>query len=460
MIGNLIELIRKYGGVGPRAGAQKRFIPRHYEKKHTLKHRGVKMAEYKGIEYLRNKLNVKRIRVQERYMYYEMKKVRLDPSPLIPQELKESYKSVLGWCGKAVDSLADRLVFREFVEDNFDLNQIFRMNNPDVFFDSAILSALISSCCFVYISADKDGYPRLQVIDGSEATGEIDPITGLLTEGYAVLKRDKDKKPVLEAYFIAGKTTYYQSGLKPYTVKTKVAYPTLVPIIFRPDAKRPFGHSRISRACMNIMDKARDTVTRTDVSAEFYSFPQKYVLGTSPDADPLDRWKATMTAMLEITKDDEGERPVAGSFPQASMEPNIAQLKMYASLFAGETGLTLDDLGFATENPSSAEAIKAGHETLRLTARKAQRTFGSGFLNVGFVAACMRDQYTYMRKQLYLSKPAWEPIFEPDFSAFSAVGDGIQKLSSAAPGYLGTDNLQDMLGIAPSKNPFPTQEGI
>ncbi len=55
------------------------------------------------------------------------------------------------------------------------------------------------------------------------------------------------------------------------------------------------------------------------------------------------------------------------------MAPYVEQLKMLASLFAGETGLTLDDLGFSTENPSSVEAIKAQHENLRLKARKAQK---------------------------------------------------------------------------------------
>jgi len=418
------------------------------------------MAKYKGCDYLRNKLTTKRERVLKRYAYYEMKNVRLDPSPLIPIEMKNAYQSVLGWCGRAVDTMADRLVFREFKEDNFELNQIFQMNNPDVLFDAAILSALISACSFVYISPDQTGYPRLQVIDGYNATGEIDPITGLLTEGYTVLKRDQNDKAELEAYFTPGRTYYYEAGKYVYTVKNDAPAPLLVPIIYRPDARRPFGHSRISRACMNIMNKARDTITRTDVSAEFYSFPQKYVVGTSQDKDPMDKWKATISALLEITKDDEGDKPNVGSFPQMSMEPSISQLRMYASLFAGETGLTLDDLGFATENPSSADAIAAAHENLRLTARKAQRTFGSGFLNVGYLAACLRDRYAYERRQLYMTKPAWEPIFAPDFSAFSAVGDGIQKLMAAAPGYFGADNLQDMLGIAPSSTPFPAQSNI
>ena len=156
------------------------------------------MASYEGIEYLRRKLAQKRIRVKMRYGYYEMKNNQIDKSPMTPPQLRY-IKHVLGWCGKSVDSIADRLLFREFEEDNFDINQIFRMNNPDVLFDSAILSALIAACCFIYISPDDTGYPRLQVIDGANATGIIDPITGLLTEGYAVLERDKNGTPLIEA---------------------------------------------------------------------------------------------------------------------------------------------------------------------------------------------------------------------------------------------------------------------
>ncbi|MCW1000574.1 hypothetical protein OJ918_11810, partial [Streptococcus anginosus] len=82
----------------------------------------------------------------------------------------------------------------------------------------------------------------------------------------------------------------------------------------------------------------------------------------------------------------DGDSPKLGSFPQQSMTPYLEQLRAAASGFAGESGLTLDDLGFPSDNPSSAEAIKASHETLRVTARKAQRCFGSGFLNVGYIA--------------------------------------------------------------------------
>ena len=100
--------------------------------------------ELKGIGYMRRKLATKRTRVLTRYEYYEMKHLAADFDISTPPSLK-TWRSVLGWCGRAVDSLADRLQFCEFRGDDFDLNTIYAMNNPDALFDSAVLSALISS---------------------------------------------------------------------------------------------------------------------------------------------------------------------------------------------------------------------------------------------------------------------------------------------------------------------------
>ncbi len=402
---------------------------------------------YKGKEYLKNFLAMKRHRVLLRYKYYDMKNGIKYFRTLIPAEFMWM-ANTLGWCGKAVDSVADRLSFREFRNDNFNLNEIYAMNNGDILPDSAMLSALISSCCFIYISPDEDGFPRMQVIDGSNATGDIDPITGLLKEGYAVITRDKNGNPDIEAYFVAGRTEFYQKNRLIRTDHSFAPYPLLVPIIYRPDAMRQFGRSRISRASMNLMQAALRTILRSEVSAEFYSFPQKYITGLSQDTEEeFEKWKATISSFLAFTKDEEGEAPKLGQFTQQSMSPYTEQLRTFAALFAGETGLTLDDLGFVTDNPSSAEAIKASHENLRLVARKAQKTFGSGFLNAGYLAACVRDNFEYKRQQFYLTKAAWDPVFEPDAAMLSSIGDGVGKINQAVPGYIGPNNLRDMTGI-------------
>ena len=402
---------------------------------------------YYGKEYLKSRLMAKKVRVNKRYAYYDMHHLAADFQISTPPKLRY-WMNCLGWCAKAVDSLSDRLTFRTFDEDNFNIMEIFQMNNPDVLFRSSILGALISSCDFIYISQGDDGYPRMQVIDGSRATGIIDPITGMLSEGYAVLEADQYENPLVEAYFIAGQTQIWAAGSRGVMViENPAPYPLLVPIINKPDAKRPFGHSHISRACMSIVDSAMRTVKRSEISAEFYSIPQKYVLGTDPEVDRIDKWSAAMSAVLEITKDAEGDKPTVGQFSQQSMTPHLEQLKMFASLFAGETGLTLEDLGFASGNPASSEAIKAAHENLRLQARAAQKSFGSGFINAGYLAACVRDNQSYRRNQIYNTIPKWEPIFEPDAAAMSGIGDAAIKLQSSFPEYFTSDKLRDLMGI-------------
>lgn len=403
-------------------------------------------AEYRGIEYLRKKLEAKRRRVLERYGFYEMKNFVYDFGISTPPDVR-FWNSCVGWCAKSVDSLADRLVFREFANDNFAINDIYRMNYPAVLFDSAILSALIGSCSFLYITEDGSDMPRIQVIDGANATGIIDPITMFLREGYAVLERDDKGVATIEAYLTPEATYIYRKGVKEVeTIANRSGYTLLVPVIYRPDAVRPFGHSRISRANMNLVGSALRTIKRSEVAAEFYSFPQKYVTGLSDSAE-IDKWRATMSSLITFTKDEDGDKPVVGQFQQQSMTPHVEQLKMFASLFAGENGLTLDDMGFPMDNPSSAEAIKSAHENLRLTARKAQRTFEIGFLNAGFVAACLRDGMAYDRRELYNTVGKWEPIFEPDAAMLSLIGDGAIKINQAVPGFFDKTSLHDLTGI-------------
>lgn len=89
---------------------------------------------------------------------------------------------------------------------------------------------MIGSCCFVYLSKDEDERVRLQVIEASNATGVIDPITGLLTEGYAVLQRDDNDNPILEAYFTDEETWFYPKDETPFRVSNPTEIPLLVPI--------------------------------------------------------------------------------------------------------------------------------------------------------------------------------------------------------------------------------------
>ena len=422
------------------------------------------MDEYRGVAYLKQKLTVKQPRVRLRYNYYEMKERTHNRGLLTPPWLRGVYEATVGWCTQSVDALAERLIFRGFKEnsDYYGANQIFAQNNPSILFGSAIKESLIGSCAFVHIThgLGDERTPRLSVLTAQDATGVMDEQTGLLKEGYAVLDRDANGAPILEAYYTKEGTQYYVNGRESEFEKNPGSYPLLVPIVYKADSKRPFGHSRITRSSMYLQQFAQNTMERAEISAEFYSFPQKYVSGTDPDIDPMDSWRASLSSFLRFDKDESGDHPVLGQFQQQSMTPYIEQVRMAASMFAGHTGLTLDDLGFVTDNPSSAEAIKAAHETLRLIARKAQMDYGYAFANVGFIAACVRDDADYSKALTEDMQPMWEPIFEPDAAMLSTVGDGAIKINQAIPGYFNKENLRDLTGIESAEEPIGLEEEV
>lgn len=407
---------------------------------------------YEGKEYLKRKLDTVSDFVKLRYEYYEKKNTINTQSIAIPQQLMKIFYSRLGWCAKAVDLLGDRLSINRFKNDTFNMENLYRNNNSDVLFDSAIRGALISSCDFIYIYKDAFDDVRMQVVGGKNATGILDDTTSLLKEGYAVLQRDpKDGKALVEAYFTPEFTEYTDHiSNRQWREPNKTGYCMLVPIINEPKAGgKSFGHSRISNDMMNCQDGAEKLLTEIKILAEANSFPQKWVTGLAEGTE-IDTLRATFSSMLRFDKDDDGDRPTLGQFQQMSFSDHVKMLDSFVSLFSGMSSLTRDDLGFVTENPSSAESKKAALESLRVIAQKCQRDFSVGFINAGFVGSCLRDGQNYTRNRVKDTQILWKPLVEPDASTLSSIGDGIIKINQSVPGFFTAENVADLLGIEAS----------
>lgn len=405
-----------------------------------------------GKEYLKKKLNTVAPRIITRYEYYDKKNINDLTAIAIPSHLMEAFKSRLGWCSKAVDLLADRLAIHRFKNDNFNMQSLYADNNADILFESAIKGSLISSCDFIYIYKEDDRV-KMQVVGGKNATGIIDDTTALLKEGYAVLSRDpKDENKVLmDAYFTPEYTEYTDyANNEVYRIPHNAGYCLLVPIINNPEqGVRSFGHSRISREMMNCQDGAEKLLTEIKILAEVNSWPQKWVAGLDSDTE-LDSLRATFSSLLRFDKDQDGDRPTLGQFTQMQFSDHIKMFDTFVSIFCGMSSLTRDDLGFVTENPSSAESKKAALESLRVIAGRCQRDLSVGFINAGFVARCLADETMYTRNRIKDTKILWKPLVEPDSATLSSIGDGILKINQAIPDFFTAQNLEDLIGIEKS----------
>jgi hypothetical protein len=128
---------------------------------------------------------------------------------------------------------------------------------------------------------------------------------------------------------------------------------------------------------MAFTDMAVRTMLRQEVSAEFYSSPQRYMLGADPSmfrdaqGNPIPTWEAMLGGLLVAPDNTDEEVPegadrrvTVGQFPQMTMQPHTDQLRSIAMMFTGESSIPINYLGIIHDNPSSAEAIYANEADL------------------------------------------------------------------------------------------------
>jgi len=104
-------------------------------------------------------------------------------------------------------------------------------------------------------------------------------------------------------------------------------------------------------------------------------------------------WTSIMGRLWNIppNEDPDAPAPDVKQFSPASPAPYIDQVKGYATLLAAEAGIPPAYLGFQTDNPASADAIRAGEARLIKRAERRQTVFGRAWLEVGKVALLVRD---------------------------------------------------------------------
>ena len=139
--------------------------------------------------------------------------------------------------------------------------------------------------------------------------------------------------------------------------------------------ERPFGRSRITRPLMGFMDQAVRTMLRQETNAEFYSAPQRALMGadeihfTGPDGQkisPLEALIGGIWALPDVYDEDEQRniRPELKQLQQATMQPHVDMLRSIASMVASETTIPINYLGVVHDQPASAEAILAAESDM------------------------------------------------------------------------------------------------
>lgn len=385
--------------------------------------------------------------------YYNGRNVLKDFGISIPPTLLD-VETVVGWPQKAVDAMAVRSRFDGFTADDGTaqamLEAVSRNSRLPVKYRQAVQSTLIHSCSFATVAVDPGGKARIDLHSAEEAAAVWDDAKGRVAYGMTV-DAVRDGKPVVMTMYTdeAVVTVFNAGGMWRYALTPiGMGRPTMEAFCYRPTFTKPFGQSRITRAVMSITDSAVREALRTEISAEFFTSPQKYLLGADADAfAATTKWEAYIGNIFAVGRDEDGNVPQFGQLSQGSMQPHTEYMRSLAARFSGETNVPISTLGVIHDQPASAEAIYAASEPLIIEvedfndgARESLRSLAqmamAAELDVPMDA--LPDEYR-----------DFAPNFRnPAMPSVVSQTDAMVKIASVVPGFAGTDVFFEQIGFA------------
>lgn len=358
--------------------------------------------------------------------YYDGKQALKDLNISIPPQLR-SVEEVVGWPGTAVQVIEERLDFEGYLgADTLGLDEIYRANDLDVESSLGHIDSLIYGTGFIVVGKGDEGEPDplITIESPRRMTGIYDLRLRRLSSALG-LERDSGGRPTAGTLYLPDVTIRLEwDAGQPVEVDRDEHNLGRVPVVALPNNPRstdPYGRSEITRAVRSYTDAAMRTLLGAEVAREFYSAPQRYILGADEDlfedadGNALNPWTVYQGRILGVPRNQDGEMPQVGQFAGNDTRPYFEQLRSYAQMLAAEAAIPASYLGFQTDNPASADAIRQMEARLVKRAERRQKQFGRGWMEVARLALLVRDGA--IPAELADVRPVWRDASTPTRAA-------------------------------------------
>lgn len=336
--------------------------------------------------------------------YYEAEQRVKSMGIAIPPEVASRVSPVVGWASTVVDVTEERLDWYGWadLDEDLGLAQVYAENALDVESGPAHLDALLYGTSFVRVGSGREGEasPLVTVHSPLSTTGEWDSRARRLRSAVTVTATANGQASEIVLDLPDEAITVQRVRGTWAVVDRDVHRLGRVPVAQmanRPRASRVGGKSEITKAVRYYCDAAVRTVLGMEGNREFYGIPQLTLLGRGADAfvdaegNPTSGWRIVAGHALAIDRDEDGNVPDLKQLQVGSPQPFLEQVRGWAQLLATEAGLPAAYLGFQTDNPASADAIRAMEARLVKRAERRQVGFGRTWLEVARLALLVRD---------------------------------------------------------------------
>lgn len=340
--------------------------------------------------------------------YYDMKNKLKELGISIPEGMLD-INCIVGWCKKAVDARAVRSIFDGFVFEGTEdpnLTRMVKKNRLRTLYNKACRSSLVHGVAAFTVMADNTGQGVVvRAYSANQFAVLWDKDASRIKCGIVCADVDNDGNATkYVAHFADAVLTFRRIAEKDWTCEVEqnaLGRPMMEVMVYDPDLDRPLGHSLLSPEVLGIVDKAMRDVLRMEVGAEFFTYPQRYILGAAdslfqdPPSGAIDdgeggfvdeegtpvagipnnarRINAYMGALLAIGRDGNGEVPTVGQFSAGSADNFTRVFENDAQRFSGATNVPLNQLGVLSNNYTSSDALGAANNPLILAVEDMNR---------------------------------------------------------------------------------------
>lgn len=390
-------------------------------------------------------------------VYHDGHKALQDFGISIPPAMRTVQMS-LGWPQKAVSALARKHIFEGFSQagrtDPFGINELLDRNEFESEFVQAASSAYKHSCSFITTTP------------GVQSEGEPEVVIAARDARWSSAVWDKRRRELASMLAITGTRDYGTPSEAILLTRTAVIH--LVnnigiwrvvdrwdhalnrvlaePLVHDPQLSRPFGRSRITREVRYLTDAGIRSLLRTEVTAEFFSAPQRYAIGAREDAfADMDRWNAVTGRMLALELNEEGEKPDLGTFASSSPQPNLEVYRQLAQNFCSATGLPQSSVGLFSDTPASAEAMIAAEASLAEDGEYQWRVFKPRLRRLQQNVIMLSQGTSEPPAESWSTNVNWTPC---RFVSPQAASDWAVKAVGADETLAGTTVVQRRLGLS------------
>lgn len=363
----------------------------------TLPLLGLSDEEQQLVTFLRTDLMAERMKLGLFDAYFNGEQVIRDLGISIPPQLKTLH-TVIGWPRIGVEALEQRLDLEAFRwadgSDSSDLQEIAEAND---WFDEASLAHLDAlTYGREYVAAgssdDQDGPALVTFESPLDMTLDWDARLRLSRAALRECQGDRydyglDPEERLVTLYLPDQTVYaYEANGGWVVLERDIHGLGMVPVLRMANRQRTadrVGRSEITPEVMSITDAACRRLMGIEVAAEFFGAPQRYILGASESAfqdaegNAKSAWETYIGRVLALERDEDGNVPTVGAFTAHDPSGQTKIIDLYARIMATQLGLPPHMLGYTSDNPASADAIRSSEAMLVKKAERRIRRFGA-----------------------------------------------------------------------------------